>query len=63
MSDDALTPTEQVYGNLIVEHHNAHRKNDLALAERIFAATLVFKELWPKDCERWEARFSEKTET
>jgi hypothetical protein len=55
---DEPSATETVYGNLLVEHHNARRKDNTELADRIFAASMVMLELWPDECAKWEARFS-----
>lgn len=52
------TPTEIVYGNLIVAFRQAHYHERPDLAQKIDVAIRLLEELWPEDCARWRERYS-----
>lgn len=51
---------KDIYGDLVVRHHNAARKGDKALQERLYAATILFEEIYPEETAAWTALYSEK---
>ena len=48
---------KEIYGDLIVRHHNAARAGDKPLQERIYAATILLEELYPEEAAAWTAMF------